>query len=106
MGSHAAIFDIHRIAGKFLAVYQQIIASFEFSTGNAHLMQGFNNRFGENGEIARQAVFILDKAKGKIAQIMIDRTTARHSPHDVNPVCFDIGLVHFFHGILIAANNN
>ena len=104
--SHAAIFDVHGVAGEFFAVNKQIVPAFKFGAGDAHLVQGFDNGAGENAEIACRAVFFLDEAVGEVAEVVIDRAATRHAAHDVDAVFFDVALVHFFNGVLVTANDD
>ena len=103
---HAAISDVHGVAGEFFAVNKQVVPAFKSGAGDAHLVQGFDDRAGKNAEIACRAVFFLDEAVGKVAEVVIDRAATRHAAHDVDAVLFDVALVHFFNGVLVTANDD
>lgn len=104
MMHNAVAQSVLRVAGKLLTVDQKIIAAVE--TGiRTKFTHGIHDRSNVLGKFDLLVGRMLDKCELPAAEIGVDRPSAGHAAHEMNPMRIGIRLVDLLENILVLADH-
>ncbi|MPN23670.1 hypothetical protein SDC9_171063 [bioreactor metagenome] len=106
VADHASVRNVLSVAGDLEPFNEDVVAATQFSI-HTQFFEAADDRLSEQLEVFKVSRLIIGhKAEVQIAQVMIDRATAREAAHYADVMLIHIVFVDLFNGVLVAANDD